>query len=74
MLGVVDFKRAGRRGGPELYFGVLDGHGGPECAEFAYPLLSVAVSQSLAEEVRAAACLVPAAGPGPGPVCMRARA
>ena len=40
------------RGGPEVYFGVLDGHGGAECAEFAYPLLSVAVSQSLAEEVR----------------------
>eukprot|EP00291_Cryptomonas_curvata_P005872 CAMPEP_0172201690 /NCGR_PEP_ID=MMETSP1050-20130122/30170_1 /TAXON_ID=233186 /ORGANISM="Cryptomonas curvata, Strain CCAP979/52" /LENGTH=174 /DNA_ID=CAMNT_0012879425 /DNA_START=187 /DNA_END=707 /DNA_ORIENTATION=+ len=41
-------------GEPELYFGVLDGHGGSECAEFAYPLLSVAATQMLADQ-----------GPGP---------
>jgi hypothetical protein len=34
-------------GGKEHYFAVLDGHGGWDCAEFAYPLLPHCISESL---------------------------
>lgn len=51
-------------GEPEHYFAVLDGHGGWDCAEFAYSLLPVSISESLAaskqppteSEVEAAIC------------------
>ena len=35
----------------EMYFAVLDGHGGWDCAEFAYPLLPAFISQSLSKGV-----------------------
>lgn len=35
----------------EMYFAVLDGHGGWDCAEFAYPLLPAFIAQSLSKGV-----------------------